>query len=77
MFASKCIAVRVKLKIICEGAFLFDAYDFPSNIGMWKKIHTTTVWKLTKFFVKSNRRIIKNDSSGITSTHVLGLLAHF
>ena len=60
VFASKCIAVRVKLKMICEGAFLFDAYDFPSNIGMWKKIHTTTVWKLTKFFVKSNRRMSYN-----------------
>ena len=31
LFASKCIAVRVKM--ICEGAFLFDAYDFPSNIS--------------------------------------------
>ena len=31
VFASKRIAVRVKM--ICEGAFLFDAYDFPSNIS--------------------------------------------
>ena len=25
--------------MICEGAFLFDAYDFPSNFS--EKIHTT------------------------------------
>ena len=40
VFASKCIAVRVKM--MCEGAFLFDAYDFLSNISEKNTTNTTS-----------------------------------